>query len=44
LQQESSGSGLPPGQYLFGARPEAASRSYIELQFDLQQLLRRIRA
>jgi len=28
--------------YLFGATPAATSRSFTELQFDLQQLLRRI--
>ena len=33
---------LPPGQYLFGVRPEAASRSYTELAADLDVLIRRI--
>lgn len=44
LQQESSARGLPPGSYLFGAQPAAGTRSFVELQFDLQQLLVRIRA
>jgi ribonuclease P protein component len=43
LQAESSAAVLPPGVYLFGARPGAASRSFIELQFDLAQLLQRVR-
>jgi hypothetical protein len=33
---------LPPGQYLFGVRPEAALRSYAELAVDLDALIRRI--
>jgi hypothetical protein len=44
LQQASSESALPPGEYLFGAQPAAATRSSAELQFDLQQILRRIRS
>jgi hypothetical protein len=28
--------------YLFGATPAATARSFTELQFDLQQLIRRI--
>jgi len=44
LQQASSASALPSGMYLFGATPAAAGRSSIELQFDLQQLLLRLRA
>jgi hypothetical protein len=44
LQQPSHASGLPAGTYLFGAQPDAATRSYDELLFDLEQLLRRIRA
>ena len=43
LQQISSESGLPPGMYLFGAQPAAATRSFIELQFDLHTILRRVR-
>ena len=43
LQAESSAAALPSGMYLFGARPGAASRSFTELQFDLSQLLRRVR-
>jgi hypothetical protein len=42
LQAASSEGTLPPGMFLFGARPIAASRSYVELQFDLVQLLRRL--
>jgi len=30
--------------YLFGAQPAAATRSFVELQFDLEQILRRLRA
>jgi ribonuclease P protein component len=44
LQQASSESALPAGEYLFGAQPAAATRSSTELQFDLQQILRRIRS
>ena len=33
---------LPPGLYLIGARPGAAERSYIELTFDVERLLRRL--
>jgi hypothetical protein len=43
LQQASSDAGLLPGMYLFGAQPAAATRSFIELQFDLDLILRRIR-
>ena len=43
LQHASFDAGLPPGMYLFGAQPAAATRSYVELQFDLNQLLSRIR-
>lgn len=43
LQRVSSDAGLPPGTYLFGAQPTAATRSFIELQFDLELILRRIR-
>lgn len=43
LQRAASESQLPPGMYLFGAVPDAASRSSVELQFDLDQLLQRIR-
>lgn len=43
LQQAASDSLLPGGLYLFGATPAAASRSFIELQFDLEQVLRRVR-
>jgi ribonuclease P protein component len=42
LQVESSAAALPPGMYLFGARPGAESRSFTELQFDLAQLIRRL--
>ena len=43
LQQVSREAGLPAGMYLFGAQPAAAGRSYVELQFDLEQILRRVR-
>jgi ribonuclease P protein component len=43
LQQVSSAAGLPAGMYLFGASPAAAERSYTELQFDLEKILRRVR-
>jgi len=43
LQQASSAADLPAGMFLFGAQPAAALRSYSELQFDLTQLLRRVR-
>jgi ribonuclease P protein component len=32
---------VPAGVYLIGASPAAAARSYHELQFDAQELLRR---
>ncbi len=44
LQDASSAEGLPPGEFLFGARPGAAERSFVELQFDLTKLLQRVRA
>jgi ribonuclease P protein component len=44
LQAASSAGTLAPGMYLFGAAPTAASRSVSELQFDLGQLLGRLRA
>ena len=44
LQRECSDSTLPPGWYLFGAVPDAASRSFIELQFDLHRILDRVRS
>ena len=44
LQAASSAGELPSGMFLFGARPTAAARSYVELEFDLHQLLRRVRA
>lgn len=43
LRHASSASTLPPGWYLFGATPAAASRSFVELTFDLNQLLARVR-
>lgn len=42
LQDASAAGQLPPGLYLFGARPTAVSRSSVELTFDLHQLLRRL--
>jgi len=44
LQQASCDARLPPGMYLFGAQPSAATRSSVELQFDLNLILSRIRA
>jgi len=44
LRQASSVAPLPPGTYLFGAQPSAASRAFVELQFDLAQILRRLQA
>jgi ribonuclease P protein component len=44
LQAASCAGGLPSGDYLFGARPLAASRSFTELQFDLTLLLRRVQS
>ena len=41
LSDPSNGS-LPAGMYLFGATPAAAARSFIELQFDLRTLIKRI--
>jgi ribonuclease P protein component len=41
LSAASSAGTLPAGEFLFGARPDAASRSSIELEFDLTSLLRR---
>jgi len=43
LLDASSAGTLPPGDYLIGARPDAASRSFTELEFDLTSLLRRLR-
>lgn len=42
LQRASCEEALPPGWYLFGANPAAASRSSVELQFDLNLLLSRL--
>ena len=42
LQAASSVGHLPPGEYLFGGRPGIGERSSTELQFDLDQLLRRL--
>jgi ribonuclease P protein component len=42
LQAASSAGTLPSGMFLIGAQPTAASRSFVELQFDLTQLLRRV--
>jgi hypothetical protein len=42
LQDASSGGRLPAGMFLFGAKPIAASKSRVELQFDLSGLLDRI--
>jgi RNase P protein component len=42
LQDASSAGRLPPGMYLLGAKPIAVSRSRVELQFDLSNLLDRL--
>jgi ribonuclease P protein component len=42
LQDASSAGRIPAGTYLFGAKPIVASRSHVELQFDLNNLLDRI--
>jgi ribonuclease P protein component len=42
LQAASSAGTLPPGEFLIGARPDAATRSFVELEFDLMALLRRL--
>lgn len=42
LLAASSGGDLPAGEYLIGARPNAAGLSFTELQFDLKLLLNRI--
>ena len=42
LQAASSAGRLPAGVYLFGARPTAASRSSVELEFDLTAILARL--
>jgi hypothetical protein len=44
LQAASSAGDLPPGEFLIGGRPTVASRSRVELQFDLTQLLRKVRS
>lgn len=44
LQEASSAGTLPSGEFLFGAKPLAASRSYGELVFDMTKLLDRVRA
>lgn len=33
---------VAPGWYVIGVRPDAAGRSFAELQFDLQRLLRSV--
>jgi ribonuclease P protein component len=34
---------LPSGSFLIGATPAAGTRSFVELQFDLRQLVQRVR-
>jgi hypothetical protein len=34
-----AGSSLAPGLYLIGAKPAAAQRSFVELEFDLRRLV-----
>ena len=36
--------GLAPGLYLIGARPEAAGLSFIELTFEIDRLIQRVSA
>ena len=44
LRSAASSGQLAPGDYLFGGRPAAATRSSTELQFDLDLLLANLRA
>jgi ribonuclease P protein component len=44
LLAASSAGTLPAGEFLIGARPDAALRSSIELEFDLAALLRRLQS
>jgi hypothetical protein len=44
LLAASSAGTLPAGEYLIGARPDAALRSFIELEFDLTALLHRLQS
>jgi len=39
LQALLAGSSLAPGLYLIGAKPAAAQRSFVELEFDLRRLV-----
>ncbi len=43
LRSAASNGQLPPGDYLFGGRPSAATRTFTELQFDINLLLRSLR-
>lgn len=43
LRSAASSGQLPAGEYLFGGQSSAAGRSSIELQFDLTQLLAKLR-
>ena len=42
LRAASSAGRLPPGLYLVGAQPAAASRTFTELEFDVQHLTDRL--
>ena len=42
LRQLLAAADLPPGWYLIGARPDAARRSFLELEQDVQTLSRSI--
>jgi ribonuclease P protein component len=43
LQALVGDSSLPAGLYLIGAQPAAARRSFVELAFDLRQLVASVR-
>lgn len=43
LQALLAASSLPAGLYLIGAQPAAARRSFVELEFDLRQLVASVR-
>jgi hypothetical protein len=43
LRSAVSSGQLAPGAYLFGGQSVAATRSFLELQFDLDLLLQRLR-
>lgn len=43
LRSAASEGLLAPGNYLFGGQPSAAGRPSVELQFDMKQLLEKVR-